>query len=143
MGEIRPMWDVRFYQRCGTCDSDVRFYQVVVRWWSLTFFVEAVRTEKGFRTFFIAFSKRSRWAEMECHLSLLEQRKIDRAKNDQSFTSFKYKNPYKILKTLKAKFQAGQLFRLLLAHRFAAPQKYYYLHNIYSIIPMYFVELRP
>ena len=40
---------------------------------------------------------------MECHLSLLEQRKIDWAKNDQSFTSFEYKNPNKILKTLKAK----------------------------------------
>jgi len=52
---------------------------------------------------FIAFSKRSRWAEKEWHLSLLEQRKIDHAKNDQSFTSFEYKNPNKILKTLKAK----------------------------------------
>ena len=63
---------------------------------------------KGSDFVFIAFSKRSRWAEMECHLSLLEQTKIDRAKNDQSFTSFEYKNPNKILKTLKAKFQAGQ-----------------------------------
>ncbi len=38
---------------------------------------------------------------MECHLSLLEQRKIDQAKNEQSFISFKYKNPNKIIKTLK------------------------------------------
>ena len=63
---------------------------------------------------FIADLNRSRSAEKECHLSLLEQRKIDQAKNDQSFTSFEYKNPNKILKTFKAKFQAGQWFRLLL-----------------------------
>ena len=58
--------------------------------------------------FVIADLNRSRSAEKECHLSLLEQTKIDRAKNDQSFTSFEYKNPNKILKTLKAKFQAGK-----------------------------------
>ena len=61
---------------------------------------------------FIAFSKRSRWAEMECHLSLLEQRKIDRAKNDQSFTSFEYKNPNKILKTLKAKISGRAMIQV-------------------------------
>ena len=36
---------------------------------------------------FIADLNRSRSAEKECHLSLLEQTKIDRAKNDQSFTT--------------------------------------------------------
>ena len=56
---------------------------------------------------FIAFSKRSRWAEMECHLSLRDQTQIDRDKNDQSFTRFVYKNPSKILKTIKAKI-SGQ-----------------------------------
>ncbi len=30
---------------------------------------------------FIAFLDRSHWAEKECHLSLLKQTKIDRAKN--------------------------------------------------------------
>ena len=61
---------------------------------------------------FIAFSKRSCWAEMECHLSLLEQRKIDRAKNDQSFTSFEYKNSNKILKTLKAKISGQAMIQV-------------------------------
>ena len=61
---------------------------------------------------FIAFSKRSSWAEMECHLSLLEQRKIDQAKNDQSFTSFEYKNPNKILKTLKAKISGRAMIQV-------------------------------
>ena len=28
-GGDATMCDVRFYQRCGTCDSDMRFYQVV------------------------------------------------------------------------------------------------------------------
>jgi hypothetical protein len=68
-------------------------------------------SEKGF-VLFIAFSKRSCWAEMECHLSLLEQRKIDRAKNDQSFTSFEYKNPNKILKTLKAKISGRAMIQV-------------------------------
>jgi hypothetical protein len=52
---------------------------------------------------FIADSKRSRSAEKECHLSLLEQIKIDLVKNDQRFTSFEYKNPNKILKTFKSR----------------------------------------
>jgi hypothetical protein len=51
---------------------------------------------------FIADSKRS-CAEKECHLSLLEQIKIDLAKNDQRFTSFEYKNPNKILKIFKSR----------------------------------------
>jgi hypothetical protein len=37
---------------------------------------------------FIAFLDRSHWAEKECHLSLLEWTKIDRAKNHESSTSF-------------------------------------------------------
>ncbi len=47
---------------------------------------------------FIADSKRSRSAEKECQLSLLEQIKIDLVKND-----LKYKNPNKILKTFKSR----------------------------------------
>jgi hypothetical protein len=46
---------------------------------------------------------------MECHLSLLNQTKIDQAKNQQSFTSFVYKNADKILKTRKADFSGRQL----------------------------------
>ena len=61
---------------------------------------------------FIAFSKRFRWAEMECHLSLLEQRKIDRAKNDQSFTSFEYKKPNKIVKTFQAKISGRAMIQV-------------------------------
>jgi len=49
---------------------------------------------------------------MECHLSLLEQRKIDRAKNDQSFTSFEYKNPNNILKTFKAKISGRAMIQV-------------------------------
>jgi hypothetical protein len=45
---------------------------------------------------------------MECHLSLLEQRKIDRAKNDQSFTSLSTKTLTKFSKPLRQKFLAGQ-----------------------------------
>ncbi len=37
---------------------------------------------------FIAFLDRSHWAEKECPLSLLERTKIDRAKNQESSTSF-------------------------------------------------------
>jgi hypothetical protein len=58
--------------------------------------------------FFFAFLNRSCWAEKECHLSLLEQSKNDRAKNQHSFTSFVYKNANKILKTRKANF-SGRL----------------------------------
>ena len=54
---------------------------------------------------------------MECHLSLLEQRKIDRAKNDQSFTSFEYKNPNKILKTLKAKISGRAMITVASSYR--------------------------
>ena len=67
---------------------------------------------KGSDFVFIAFSKRSRWAEKEWHLSLLKQRKIDHAKNDQSFTSFEYKNPNKILKTLKAKISGRAMIQV-------------------------------
>jgi hypothetical protein len=61
---------------------------------------------------FIADLNRSRSAEKECHLSLLEQTKIDQAKNDQSFTSFEYKNPNKILKTLKAKISGSAMIQV-------------------------------
>ena len=56
---------------------------------------------------FIAFSKRSRWAEMECHLSLLEQTKIDRAKNDQSLLASCTKTLTKFSKPLGKKFRPG------------------------------------
>jgi hypothetical protein len=38
---------------------------------------------------------------MECHLSHLNQTKIDRAKNQQSFTSFVYKNANKNIQNQK------------------------------------------
>jgi hypothetical protein len=41
---------------------------------------------------------------MECHLSLLNQTKIDRAKNQQSFTSFVYKNANKNTQNQKGSF---------------------------------------
>ncbi len=76
------------------------------------FLMEFVLESNFFRrkvfVLFIAFSKRSHWAD----LSLLEQRKIDRAKNDQSFTSFEYKNPNKILKTLKAKISGRAMIQV-------------------------------
>ncbi len=53
---------------------------------------------------FIAFLTRSRWAKMECHLSLPNQTKIDRAKNQQSFTSFVYKNANKNIQNQKGRF---------------------------------------
>jgi hypothetical protein len=66
-------------------------------------------TFRGQIVVFIAILNRSCWAEKECHLSLLEQTKIDQAKNQQSFTSFVYKNASKILKTRKAIFLGRQL----------------------------------
>jgi hypothetical protein len=57
---------------------------------------------------FVAFSKRSCWAEMECHLSLLEQTKIDRAKNDQRLLASCTKTLPKFSKPLRQKYQAGQ-----------------------------------
>jgi hypothetical protein len=69
---------------------------------------------KGSIFVFIAFSKRSRWAEMECHLSLLEQTKIDRAKNDQSLLASCTKTLTKFSKPLRQNFQAGQWLRSLL-----------------------------
>jgi hypothetical protein len=61
---------------------------------------------------FIADLNRSCSAEKECPLSLLEQTKIDRVKNDQSFTSFKYKNPNKNLKTLKGKISGRAMIQV-------------------------------
>jgi hypothetical protein len=61
---------------------------------------------------FIADLNRSCSAEKECHLSLLEQTKIDRVKNDQSFTSFEYKNPNKNLKTLKGKISGRAMIQV-------------------------------
>ncbi len=58
---------------------------------------------------FITFLNRSCWAGKECHLTLLKQTKIDQAKNQQSFTSFVYKNAAKILKTRKENFSGRQL----------------------------------
>jgi hypothetical protein len=66
-------------------------------------------TFRGQIVVFVAFLNRSCWAEKECHLSLLKQTKIDQAKNQQSFTSFVYKNATKILKTRKANFSGWQL----------------------------------
>jgi hypothetical protein len=43
---------------------------------------------------------------MECHLSLLNRTKIDRAKNQQSFASFVYKNANK-----NTQHQKGRFFR--------------------------------
>jgi hypothetical protein len=106
-------------------------HSIFVKLFPVGFMMEFVFESNFFRrkvfVLFIAFSKRSHWAEMECHLSLLEQRKIDRAKNDQSFTSFEYKNPNKILKTLKAKnFRPGNdsgCFYASLTSQILAPQK--------------------
>jgi hypothetical protein len=70
---------------------------------------------------FIADLNRSRSAEKECHLSLLEQTKIDQAKNDQSFTSFEYKHPNKILKTLKAKISGRQIFQVASTYSSCSP----------------------
>ncbi len=53
---------------------------------------------------FIAFLNRLFWAEMECHLSLLNQTKIEQAKNQQSFTSFVYKNANKNIQNQKGRF---------------------------------------
>jgi hypothetical protein len=62
---------------------------------------------KGSDFCFNAFSKRSRWAEMECHLSLLEQTKIDQAKNDQSLLASCTKTLTKFSKPLGKNFRPG------------------------------------
>ncbi len=108
-------------RRCGTCDSisDVGCAILTcdsIRWSALNanalvesnFVLWRLSERRKVFVLFIAFSKRSCWAEMECHLSLLEQRKIDRAKNDQSFTSLSTKTLTKFSKPLRQKFLAGQ-----------------------------------
>jgi hypothetical protein len=64
-------------------------------------------SKRGPIVVFIADLNRSCSAEKECHLSLLEQTKIDRAKNDQSF---------KIRKTLKAKISGRAMITVLLQY---------------------------
>jgi hypothetical protein len=63
---------------------------------------------------FIAFLNRSCWAEKECHLYILDQAKIEQAKNQRSFTSFNYKNVNKFLEAPSKKIQVGNSFRLFL-----------------------------
>jgi hypothetical protein len=41
---------------------------------------------------------------MECHLSLLNQTKIDQAKNQQSFTNYVYKNANENTQNQKGRF---------------------------------------
>ena len=108
-------------RRCGTCDSisDVGCAILTcdsIRWSALNanalvesnFFLWRLSERRKVFVLFIAFSKRSCWAEMECHLSLLEQTKIDRAKNDQSLLASCTKTLTKFSKPLRQNFQAGQ-----------------------------------
>jgi hypothetical protein len=63
---------------------------------------------------FIAFLNRSCWAEKECHLSLLNQAKIERAKNQRSFTASTTKTLTKFLEAPSHFFHVGNSFRSLL-----------------------------
>ncbi len=65
--------------------------------------------ERGPIFVFIAFSERSCWAQKECHLSIRDLTNIDQAKNQQSFTSFVYKNASEILPSSMLIFSGRQL----------------------------------